>query len=87
MKRVLLGLSAIVLFASCTENQKARAFGGTETINLEPGVRLVNMTWKGKDGSDLWVLTKKDTTAPTTYSFKEKSNFGVWNGEVIVIEK
>ena len=87
MKKIVLGLLGIISLASCTENQKARAFGGTETIQLEEGVRLVNLTWKGKDGSDLWILTKKDTTKATTYYFKEKSNFGVWNGEVIVIEK
>lgn len=84
---VLLVTISLISLTSCTENQKARAFGGTETIQLEQGVRLVNVTWKGKEGSDLWILTKKDTTAPTTYYFKEKSNFGVMEGEVIIIEK
>ena len=90
--RQLLGIfigaiMIITIMYGCTENQKARAFGGTETINLEPGARLVNVTWKGKEGSDLWILTKQDTTKPSTYSFKEKSNFGVMEGEVIIIEK
>ena len=87
MKKVLLGLFGITMLVSCTENQNARTFGGTETIDLEEGVRLVNVTWKGKEGSDLWILTKKDTTKATTYYFKEKSNFGVMEGEVIIIEK
>jgi hypothetical protein len=88
MKKVLLGLFGIVLLVSCTGNQRARTFGGTETIQLEEGVRLVNVTWKGREGGgDLWILTKKDTTKATTYSFKEKSNFGVMEGEVIIIEK
>ena len=92
-KNLVLGM--IILFVvilslsdgSCTQNQRARNFGGTETITLEPGIRLVNATWKGKDGSDLWLLTKKDSTKATTYSFKEKSNFGVLQGEVIIIEQ
>lgn len=87
MKKVLLAVALMAGLSSCTENQKARAFGGTETINLEEGVRLVNVTWKGKEGSDLWILTKKDTTKATTYYFKEKSNFGVMEGQVIIIEK
>jgi hypothetical protein len=87
MKKTLLSLALMIGLLSCTENQMARQFGGSETIELNPGDRLVNVTWKGKSGTDLWILTKKDTTAPTQYSFKEKSNFGVWEGEIIIIEK
>ena len=61
-----------------------RSFGGTETIELNPGQRLVNITWKE---AELWILTKKDTTKPTTYSFKEKTLYGNIEGEGIVIEK
>ena len=73
----------------CTENQMAKNFGGTETITLEPGKRLVNITWKGGEGiANLWILTKVDPeTKPTTYSFKEKSGGGLLEGEVIIIEK
>lgn len=87
MKKVLLGLLVITTIASCTQNNNARLWGGEETIHLETGERLINVAWKGKYDSDLWILTKQDTTKPTTYSFKEKSNFGVMNGEVIIIEK
>ena len=88
MKKILLGLFGIMLLASCTENNRARVWGGTETIQLEEGVRLVNVTWKGDKGStSLWMLTKKDTTKPSTYYFKEKSSFGVMEGQVIIIEK
>ena len=87
MKKVLLGLLVITTITSCTQNNNARLWGGEETIHLETGERLINVTWKGKYDSDLWILTKQDTTKPTTYSFKEKSNFGVMDGEVIIIEK
>lgn len=91
MKNILvlwiISFTIIVIAYGFTQNQKAKTFGGIETIQLEKGVRLVNITWKGKEGADLWILTKKDTTKPVTYSFKEKSNFGVMEGEVIIIEK
>lgn len=89
MKKILLPLIAITLLTSCTENSKARMWGGTETIQLEPGKRLVNITWKSSDktGADLWILTKQDTTKPSTYMFEEKSSFGIMEGTVIVIEK
>ena len=86
MKKLLFAIICIG-FVSCTQNQMARNFGGTEVINLEPGKRLVNITWKGNDNASLWILTKQDTTAPSTYSFKEKSGFGNMEGEVIINEK
>ena len=78
----------IVLIVSCTDNQMTKNFGGKENIELESGKRLVNITWKEHNGSaSLWILTKTDTTKPTTYSFKEKSSIGILQGEVIIIEK
>ena len=74
----------IVVLSSCTDNRRARSFGGTETINLAPGERLVTATWKD---TDLWYLVKQDTTPPTRYEFKEKSSIGVWNGTIVFIEK
>lgn len=88
MKKVLTLLVIAVALVSCTQNQMAKNFGGTETITLEPGKRLVNVTWKGDKGSaNLWILTKQDTTKPTTYSFKEKSDAGILEGEVIIKEQ
>lgn len=88
MKKLLLTAIVIATLTSCTENNRARVWGGTETIQLESGVRLVNITWKESKGStDLWLLTKKDTTNPNTYYFKEKSSLGVMEGQVIIIEK
>jgi ABC-type Fe3+-hydroxamate transport system substrate-binding protein len=82
---LLFILAIAVLTSSCTSNQNARIYGGTETVNLEAGQRVVNVTWKGE--SDLWILTKQDTTTPTTYTFQEKSNWGLMEGKVILVEK
>jgi hypothetical protein len=76
------------LMYGCTENEMARNFGGTETVELPEGRRLVNITWKGDKGAaNLWVLTKEDTTKPTTYFFEEKSGYGVMEGKVIIKEQ
>jgi hypothetical protein len=81
---IIIAFTIMTLLYGCTEQQRARSFGGTETIELNPGQRLVNITWKE---TELWILTKKDTTKPTTYSFKQKTLYGNIEGEVIVIEK
>ena len=81
---IIIAFTIMTLLFGCNEQQMARSFGGTETIELNPGQRLVNITWKE---AELWILTKKDTTKPTTYSFKEKTLYGNIEGEVIVIEK
>ena len=81
MKKILGIFIGTITLMGCTENEMARNFGGTETIDLPKGRRLVNITWKGEKGAaNLWVLTKEDTTKPTTYFFEEKSGFGVMEG-------
>ena len=87
MKKLLvLALIVAGLFmVSCTDNVRARHFGGTEYIQLEKGTRVVNVTWK--EGSDLWILVKKDETLkPTVYYFSEKSNWGVMQGQIVITE-
>lgn len=83
MKKIFF-LLVVMSLVSCSDQQMARSFGGTETVTLEPGKRLVNVTWKE---NDLWILTKQDTTNPTTYSFKQKSVVGLLSGEVIIKEQ
>jgi len=83
MKKILTLILLITLFG-CTENERARNYGGTQTIILDKDIRLVNATWKG---TDLWIITKKDTSSPSTYYFKEKSTWGLQEGQIIIIEK
>jgi len=85
MKKLIALTLVVVTLFSCTANERARNYGGTEHITLNKGERLVNVTWKQDD--NLWVLTKQDSTKPSTYSFKEKSSFGVLEGEVIITEQ
>ena len=92
MKKLIgIFVSAITLTTiiyGCTENQMAKNFGGTETVVLPKGRRLVNITWKGEKGAaNLWILTKEDTTKSTTYYFEEKSDIGMMEGKVTIKEQ
>jgi len=79
---MMLGL---ILMTSCTENERAKNFGGTQTIELPAGEKLIEATWKG---DQLWYLTRPmgEGETPETYKFHEKSNWGVMEGDVIFIE-
>jgi len=59
--------------------------GGNMTINLKPGEKLVNATWKD---TSLWILTRKmrPDDVEETYKFKEDSTFGVLEGTVTIYE-
>ena len=75
---ILAGVAFLVLsLFSCTANERARNFGGTETVKLPKNRVLVNCTWKQ---DDLWLLTK-DTTTGKMY-FNEKSSWGMMEGEI-----
>ncbi len=76
----------IILFAmaasGCTENTRARQFGGVMKIALPCDTKLVNATWKQ---DNLWYLTRamREGEEPETQFFIEDSNFGVLNGKVL----
>lgn len=73
------------VFTSCTEQYMAKEFGGTVTINLEPGKKLIEATWKE---DHLWYLVEDmdSNYVPKTKVFQESSSFGVMNGKVIFRE-
>ena len=80
MKKLLLILSiASVSLVACTDNQRARTYGGTEEVSLKPNEVVLNVTWKG---NEMWICTK-DTTTGIVY-FREKSNWGVLEGTVVI---
>lgn len=83
MKYLLLLL--IVSFVSCTDNEVAKNYGGTEEVTLAPNTQLVNVTWKE---TNMWMLTKPADSnfIPKTYHFKEKSSYGVWEGTIVIKE-
>jgi len=87
MKKLLL-LSLILfllVLTGCTENQQAKTFGGTSEYYITPNNKVINVTWKE---SNLWVLTRPMTEKDSaeTYNFKEKSDYGVLEGQYIIKE-
>lgn len=76
---------ALLPLISCTENSRAKNWGGSETIYLPKNRKLVNVTWKE---DELWYLTapmsKEDK--PQTHKFQEKSSWGVMEGTITIIE-
>lgn len=85
MKSALLVIVLSVLFFSCTEQQRAKMYGGTANIKLKPNRKLVNCTFKD---ANIWLLTKpmKPTDSSETYEFVESSNYGILSGTVIIEE-
>lgn len=78
MKNIFIVLSLFIVL-SCTDNQMARNYGGTETIQLQPNEEFVNITWKQ---DNLWVIVRDKNTGD--YYAREKSSFGVLEGKVII---
>lgn len=81
MNKILLGV-ALALFGmtfikSCTDNERARRFGGTETIELEKNQVVVGTSWKE---NQLWILTKDTITKE--YIYQEKSSWGIIEGQI-----
>jgi hypothetical protein len=82
---ILFVACVAIVFASCTNNQRAKKWGGEMTINLEKGQKLVNATWKD---ADLWILTRpmKEGEREEYYTFTEKSTYGLLEGKIIIVE-
>ena len=88
MKSVFVIL-AVLLFlafflAKCPRTY-ARSFGGTQTITLERGQKLVTSSWKG---DSLWYLTRSMTEhdIAETYRYHEDAAIGFLNGTIIIVE-
>ena len=85
MKKFIYVILATLMLASC-EQYISRNFGGNTTINLQPGEKLVEVTWK--NDADLWYLVEPMDSdyVPKTKIFKESSNLGVLSGSITFIE-
>jgi hypothetical protein len=86
MKKILSIFVGVVLLTSCTNNQRAKAFGGTANVDLPIGEKLIEVTWKE---DNIWYLTRpmRENETPETYNFVEESSWGMVEGNVIIHEK
>lgn len=55
------------------------------TLNLEPNQKLEEITWKD---DSLWYLTRPmtDDDIAETHTFQQQSEFGIFEGTVIIVE-
>jgi len=91
MKKILflfaLAITMVIAVSSVSscENYATRSLGGSTTINLPAGERLVEATWKN---SNLWYLTEPMDSdyVPKTKTFREDSNMGLLEGTVTFVE-
>lgn len=85
MKKLIVILLMFLCLTSCDQSI-TRTMGGTTKIELEPGEKLVEATWKG---DDIWYLVEPmdSNYVPKTKTFKESSRIGVLEGKVIFYEK
>lgn len=76
---ILTALLGVLALTGCTQNQRAKSFGGQADLNLPPNEKLVTVTW---EQDHLWYLTRPMRTNETAevYVMKEQSSWGVWQG-------
>lgn len=81
----ILPILAVFAFASCTQNERAKSFGGTANVSLPAGQKLVTATWKGEV---LWYLSRpmRADESAETYTLQEESSWGMIEGKVIFNE-
>ena len=89
MKKKLLSIALVAVLLStlfsCTENSRARQFGGTMIVDLPKGEKLLMVTWKE---DNLFYLTEPmdSVYTPKTKTFKEKSSFSIMEATIIFRE-
>jgi len=85
MKKLSIIAVSLILFTSCTQNEIAKNYGGNLTVEIPKGQKLVNVTWKE---DEIWYLTRTmdSTDKVETFTFQEKSSFGVWEGTITLKE-
>lgn len=89
MKKVIAVICIfLLLFITASSlngcHETTKNFGGTMTIELEPDQKLEEITWK--DDTTLWIPFREDEK-PETHVFYADTEFGVFEGKVVIIEK
>jgi hypothetical protein len=81
--RVFLAIA--LCLCSCTENARARNWGGTTTVDVKAGQKVIGATWKDHD---LWIIHRPmhDGEVPEVVTMTESSSFGYLEGHVVIRE-
>ncbi len=85
MKTLFVLLAVVIVAVGCTQQQRAKTFGGTASEILPPNQKLMNVTWKD---DHLWFLLRpmNANDVAESYQFKESANWGLLNGTVTITE-
>lgn len=84
MKKLFFICLAAFIAVSC-ENFTTKHLGGTMTIDVEPGYKVTNVTFKG---DEIWYFVEPmdNSYIPTQKKFVEKSMYGALEGTIIFNE-
>lgn len=88
--KIIIFLAVLTMtlgLTGCVKQTMTREFGGDMTIELEPGEKLEEITWK--DSNTLWYLTRpmREDEEPETHVFKQSREWGMFEGTVTIVER
>ena len=88
MKKLIISLLTLFMMlglVGCDNQFVAKKLGGSYTLELPKGEKLVDITWKE---DNLWYLTEpmENDYEPQEYKFQADTVFGVFEGTVTIIE-
>lgn len=79
MKKLTVVAITLLALVSCTDNESAKNYGGTQKLKISPQEKFINITWKA---NNIWVITQDTITK--TYFAREKSSMGIMEGTIII---
>lgn len=85
-KIIIFILCSTLVCGTLTGCQGAtKSLGGSMILDLNPGEKLEEITWKD---DSLWYLTRpmREGETAETHTFQQQSEFGVFEGTVTIIE-
>lgn len=86
-KKIIGGIALLVVMGFSLTGCKsvAKSYGGTISIDVPKGQKVIEATWKD---SDVWYLTRpmREDEKPEIFTFQEDSNLGIIEGKVIFKE-
>ena len=83
---IALCLVCALTFTSCTEQFRARNFGGKIEIEVPEGYKVTSATWKEAE-LFYFLEPKEEGYDPKVKKFVESSSYGIWESEVVFKEK
>lgn len=82
-----IAICVLVIAISATGcHYTTRNFGGEMTVELKPGQKLEEITWKE---DSLWILSRpmREEETAETHTFYEDAEWGVLEGKITIVEK